>query len=301
MKYLLVFTGLLLSFTTFAQIPNGDFENWTLSANNIWEPDGWSTGNNWSAYKFNYLTVERTSDAHSGNWALKIKPYIRDSSYVFNVISGISLGPFGIMIDTAHSCKPSAESNSINYVFKKLTGYYKCHKDSTFEEKVMMAINYYTVNNYGFAVAGKSDFSYCDTFQYFEMPIIYYDTAHISAYPPSTFNFYIWYFSKNASHNPNSYIIFDDLQTSGSYTNVLDVPLSQYVTMYPNPATDAIHIKTMNGTTIRAYSIYDLSGKLLQSSLYKNEPISIQKLSAGNYILQLATSKGIGSLKFEKQ
>ncbi len=66
---LLLFCLLLFNYQLEAQfIPNADFENWTTVSGQYQEPDLWISNN----YYPNNVSVEKTTDSYSGNFALKI-------------------------------------------------------------------------------------------------------------------------------------------------------------------------------------------------------------------------------------
>ena len=68
--------------------------------------------------------------------------------------------------------------------------------------------------------------------------------------------------------------------------------------VYPNPATDFIHIKT-NKLDIEKVFIFDLSGKLIMTA-YKKD-INISNLPSANYIISIKTYDGVKSFKFIKK
>lgn len=75
------------------------------------------------------------------------------------------------------------------------------------------------------------------------------------------------------------------------------------VSIYPNPASDFIYIKS-NNDDIKyfEYSIIDLTGRTILNDYIVNNEISIETLSSGNYILQLKSEQGIiTTTKFTKK
>ncbi len=56
--------------------------------------------------------------------------------------------------------------------------------------------------------------------------------------------------------------------------------------IYPNPSSDFINIKGVDGK----YFIYDLNGKLLQTGMVNPQSIDISSLSKGMYILKIYSS-----------
>lgn len=68
--------------------------------------------------------------------------------------------------------------------------------------------------------------------------------------------------------------------------------------IYPNPATDFIHIKTTR-LDIEKVFIFDLSGKLIMTE--KTKDIKISHLPSAPYIISIKTNDGIKSFKFIKK
>ncbi|MCD6065020.1 MAG: C-terminal target protein, partial [Flavipsychrobacter sp.] len=59
------------------------------------------------------------------------------------------------------------------------------------------------------------------------------------------------------------------------------------VRIYPNPATDLVHIE---GAKATGYSVVGTTGQTVQQGTIENELISIEQLPAGIYILKLDSS-----------
>lgn len=68
--------------------------------------------------------------------------------------------------------------------------------------------------------------------------------------------------------------------------------------MYPNPTSDFLNIKS--DQKISKIEIYDMSGKLVQTSKMNNERVSVSKLPKGNYLLKIQTENGVVNSKFIK-
>lgn len=68
--------------------------------------------------------------------------------------------------------------------------------------------------------------------------------------------------------------------------------------VYPNPASDFIHIKTIRQHIEKVF-IFDLSGKLILTDDKKD--INISHLPAANYIISIKTDEGIKSFKMIKK
>ena len=69
------------------------------------------------------------------------------------------------------------------------------------------------------------------------------------------------------------------------------------LTIYPNPATDVINIRTYK-LNIEKVFIFDLSGKLIMTETSKK--ININHLPSATYIISIKTSEGLKSFKFIK-
>lgn len=73
-RFITSIVALAATFTlSFGQgIPNGGFEDWT-SSGTYEEPDGWTTGNLFTFFSDSIpVTVEKTTDSHSGTFAAKL-------------------------------------------------------------------------------------------------------------------------------------------------------------------------------------------------------------------------------------
>lgn len=66
------------------------------------------------------------------------------------------------------------------------------------------------------------------------------------------------------------------------------------LTLYPNPASEVIHLDYDTNFELDFYSIYDLSGKRIQSGAVVEKKIILKALSAGRYFLTVEdTSRGL--------
>jgi len=72
----------------------------------------------------------------------------------------------------------------------------------------------------------------------------------------------------------------------------------QFITLYPNPVVNVLHI---SGTAITTANIYDMTGKLVVSRNVANNEINISDLAAGNYVVQLAGESVTATQQFVKQ
>ncbi len=76
-------------------------------------------------------------------------------------------------------------------------------------------------------------------------------------------------------------------------TNVTPIPTNQNISVYPNPAKDNISIKVDNDAEIAAIQIINSVGNVvLSQNYYSQEPINIQNIPTGLYIVKVCPKKG---------
>ena len=96
-----------------------------------------------------------------------------------------------------------------------------------------------------------------------------------------------------------------DLDGTFAYSRIRSVVFDKQmisISTYPNPATNRLFLNVKDAKTIRQLSIYNLSGTLIyKSDTYPTEGVQVSDLTAGLYILKLATSDNVSrSYKFLK-
>jgi hypothetical protein len=75
-------------------------------------------------------------------------------------------------------------------------------------------------------------------------------------------------------------------------TGVKQTIVSQSIRLYPNPASDQVTIEIENKNNIQLHvSFYDLSGKLLLSSVTSGKPLNISSLENGMYIVRIESGQ----------
>ena len=77
----------------------------------------------------------------------------------------------------------------------------------------------------------------------------------------------------------------------GSTLSVGDNAFSSF-SVYPNPASDIVTIKSSSLAQVVSAELYDMNGKRVYESAVVNETISIQSLAQGTYILLAKDSEG---------
>lgn len=78
-------------------------------------------------------------------------------------------------------------------------------------------------------------------------------------------------------------------------TEDLERPVAQ-LKVYPNPASDYVHLAPQPGETIVRSTLYNVRGQLIQSSDYKNQ-LAVSSLPEGVYILRVTSTQGTNSHK----
>ncbi|MCC2590138.1 T9SS type A sorting domain-containing protein [Chryseobacterium sp. MFBS3-17] len=88
------------------------------------------------------------------------------------------------------------------------------------------------------------------------------------------------------------------INNEASLSTVEIAEIANMVSIYPNPVTDVLHIKTKD--RIKSAAIYDMSGKKINVRV-KDSQIDVSALQNGNYIITVQTDKGEFSDKFIKK
>ncbi|PID87742.1 MAG: hypothetical protein CSB06_03645 [Bacteroidia bacterium] len=108
---------------------------------------------------------------------------------------------------------------------------------------------------------------------------------------------------RNAQAGKTYYIVVDSDNGSGSSYTLLaniespsaisEIPLSQTeITIYPNPATNKIHLQTPKDIQLHYISVYDLTGRLLmKEEVPSDNKIDISQLPKGVFFLHSTDSK----------
>ncbi len=77
-----------------------------------------------------------------------------------------------------------------------------------------------------------------------------------------------------------------------------DINTNDVIAIYPNPATDVLSINNIGLKT--PYSIYNVSGSLIQKGRTVNSQIDINRLSKGNYFLRILSKDAVQVVQFSK-
>ncbi len=269
---------LLLTSVSLAQIPNGDFENWT---NN--EPDGWWNSNN--ALGGFVQAVFQDTNARSGNFAARIIPV--DNPNITRFPGGLALGdptndstssgiPFIMRPDSLKFSilYNTAGSDSI-YIVSTLTHY----NTSTSNADVVAAISLRYKGNQS---------SYKDV----AVPYNY----NTSLVPDSLQIFFVVGRLDSLTGTSGSYALIDKVEFvfNSLSANQAGIMLSEYVNIFPNPSNGTFNISFPSELNSAQADVYDVSGKLIYSSSLStrlNAEIKLNNISKGAYLLHLHNEK----------
>lgn len=73
------------------------------------------------------------------------------------------------------------------------------------------------------------------------------------------------------------------------------------ITLYPVPTNQILNISVQNSTKIESVNVYDMTGKLVLSSINFESKINISHLNSGTYLVSVKTNKGIHTEKIIKK
>ncbi|MEY1639792.1 T9SS type A sorting domain-containing protein [Tenuifilum osseticum] len=79
------------------------------------------------------------------------------------------------------------------------------------------------------------------------------------------------------------------------YQNPTTAPISttSNIRVYPNPASEKIYIDVGNGIAVNSYQLISITGQVIESkSVYQNEPIDVEHIPTGMYLLKVNLANG---------
>ena len=269
----LILISFLLSFTgkSFAQLPNGNFENWSLNTFGILDPDGWST------YNFGTSTCAQYQPAQNGTEAVKLAG---DSSQ-------------GFFLPGSIECYFHSTQKPLS-----LNGYYQAQ----FATGDILIMTLYLYDNAGNEIAGGSlDITAnANNYTTFSIPLTYSSGAQ-----PDSAAFLV--FLENASQNNLSgYAILDNLNFVGT-AGVDEISNNNSAKVWPNPSTEYLNVFVPGFTMENAeIKIMDISGRMVNTEITKRTfssqenliTINTSNLEAGMYVISVMDKNKIASKTF---
>ena len=277
----------ILTFNTFCfsqntQIPNGNFENWTDTAN----ADNWNS-NNINLYLTQINFVQRTSDANSGYYAAKIETkntLITDFSGIF------TLGSYNILYGAYGGV-------DINVKPLKLEGYYKYYPEAGDTMAIFILMtkwNTLTSNRdtlfYGYKVSSSLTSNYTS----FEIPITYTP----STATPDTFNI-ILASSAGLAPQVGSALYIDDLKLTYADDGINESNQSEIFSVFPNPSSGIVSILLKNNKENNIIKIYNYLGEEIfkTNTSLPNLNINLSQYSNGMYFIEVNDNSSVKQIQ----
>ena len=275
--HLLSIAFIAFTFTnTFAQIPNGSFDNTTTESSCV-QPQGWNTVNG-STGTFGLCTAEsETNNAYSGN-ALQIT-----SEFFFfaaQVIPGlVSNGTINIQNQSVTGGVPFTERPSA------FTGWYRAAPENgdTYS-LIAVLLNDNTGDTVGAAIfEGNTTVS---TWTQFTQPVQY-----LNQDIPTTLQITM-FASDPTNPQDGSTVFFDELDYESLTVGIEDYNQAG-VNAYPNPVIDDVGFN-LGSNELATVNIYNILGtSVLQETITREQnSVSLRFISNGTYIWQLTTRQG---------
>jgi hypothetical protein len=284
---------LLGAFATplFAQIPNAGFEDWdslTLINNvRIYDPAEWSTSNT-ELFSFNNTqTVETTTDAHSGNYAVKLISAVDDEQQQGTYLSsGLNVGE--------GPTDPSTSKFPLQGRINGFEGYYKFNPNGADTFMVYLAL--YRNGQY-LGQAFMRNGTPVATYTKFSWPVNFPSTIDA----PDSAKFIITPSIFDESEGSELYL--DDLKiTYGFATGVVEEHPKVNISIAPNPTVGKITLLGYDPRHPFGYHVMSVNGKLIQSGTLTKDTLDVESLDNGLYLLTLINEEGqVSTHKFVKQ
>ena len=261
-----------LAIQTNAQIiPNSGFENWTLQAGGYEDPDNWYSGN-----AANYISVSKTTDSYSGNFALQI----------INNGPGPDLGPWPGYASTMY-----IDTN----ILSKISAYVKCDSISGTGKGIIKV--------WGFLGGLTSAIGLWETSN--EIP--QYSLIDIPIFPLNHYDsimVQIIGFAENAPNGTSTgfAMLKVDALSKETSSGIDESDFNKTIKIFPNPFDEYTVLTFKNTTGINCtLTIYDSQGKLIQridNPTSGKIKIERKNLSSGVYTFKIQSEMEIGSGEF---
>jgi hypothetical protein len=264
MKKIYLFFTLLISCSVMlrAQIPNSNFESWSLNTYGILDPDGWIT------YNFGAGTASPYQPAQNGVYALKLT---NDTSQGF-------LLPGSAECNFAISTRPAS-----------FDGYYL----GQFASQDILLVTIYLYDNAQNPVGvGTNSFTAgAGSFTSFSIPISY-----SSGVQPDSGQVVIYY-EPHSNTDLSGYAVVDNLSLNGAI-GIDEIKLENEITLWPNPANGYLNFTCPHLDPEEILlEVADLSGRIVcrrdKSARFttgeKVMQLSTATLENGMYLMKLSS------------
>ena len=86
----------------------------------------------------------------------------------------------------------------------------------------------------------------------------------------------------------------------GDPEGISDPALAGKLSIYPNPAKQALYIKSEQGIKPESYEVINALGQqVLYGSLQQQRSVNVSSLASGTYFIRIKTDKGVMSKQFQ--
>ncbi len=294
---LFVFLLIQIPLLSFGQlIKNAGFENWHVVPNTGGQedPDFWES-NNKTQDTIEGFGISKSTDARSGDYALKITPLKSTFKSAAITLGQMNLDTNGYW--TNYQC----HGDSVPYMPSVITGWYKyvSTADNNRKAHAVVTLRDQKCHFGGFisnAVGFESFFSY-GVYWRFAIPFM---SNVDTLYPADTLTI-TFFFDDFDTSAQGSYLLIDDLGVEGRLVTLEEENLPDKIQIFPNPFSDELHIENLGRLEIISSQITDESGQLILSQSNPETPWKTHHLKAGFYILKIETSEGVLYRKILKQ
>lgn len=272
MKLLVYYIILFIPFSVFAQIPNGEFENWTMVYKSdfgdyVEEPENWRTNNSPGC-----IAVSKTNDSFSGNFALNVT----------NNAFGLE-GPLpGSAISTFTS----------SYTGNTISAYVKCDSISGTGSGSISIFGISGPRQTLQRIGGWATDSVISEYILIEIevrPFVNYDSIEI---------YIIGYAGMNVLGSPTGYASLKvDGLFEGTITGIRQSLSNKYIEIYPNPCSSELNIKS--DKRLNEILIFDINGKIVlieKNIISSNTVINVSDFQSGVYFIQTINYKGYSEI-----
>ena len=266
------------------QLPNNDFENWT-TLDTPEDPVSWGTYA--GQYPLNNLPVlvTKTTDKHSGNYAVKLIS-----------TTGTMPPPFGtgspneIIVGTLQlNLIDGYRSTKYPFAFRpdSLAGFIKGTVASQTNNMNMVFVQLYNKgNNIGqvYYAMNNSLINYAR----FSTPV-YYSSELV----PDSMAFYLFAGNPSTYYSGNEFYVDDLLFVYNAITGIKESSLKPVFSVYPIPVGNELTIQSENGINCKI-RIYDMVGKIIFEGKIERNLLKLNTtgFSSGIYMSSIFDSSG---------
>lgn len=285
-KMLLVNLFSVFTFSAFAQITNGGFEDWKTTGP-YEDPNGWATFNPYSVFNVP-ITATKSADAHSGLYALKLetKQYTDPSKGRLDTLSGIAVSSKYIFLNQ------EPKGFSYNQRPISLNGFFKYAPLLNDQGGVLVYLTKWNANTMQADTIGAGGHAFKKAMPVYvpiNIPIIY--TASVAM--PDTALILLISSDPDRKPIPGTVLFADDISFNVLTENADAQNTEIKIGFYPNPAIDEAYIKNIP-EDVNAVEITDFTGRLIERNTVKSSKcyINTSAYFSGIYFYNLIGAQG---------